>query len=136
MEIEADMELEGGAPFPPCDATSTSNCMKPDDISRGAGFAPANEQACVAASNGLGCEFSQEKNVFFPKCPVGFHVVVATPSLCSYNCPSGWKDNPRACSTGGLLSSIKAGIKNLFGKKTADAPPAPPCVMRADGTCA
>lgn len=95
------MELEvPTAPTPSClkpDLVYSSMCIKPDEVSRGAGFAPANEQACVAISNGLGCELVKEKSVFFPKCAVGYHVVTASPSLCSYNCPQGWADESKQC---------------------------------------
>jgi hypothetical protein len=101
LETEIDMELEVlPAPTPSCikpDLVYSSLCIKPDEISRGAGFAKANEQACIAASNGLGCEFVKEKNVFFPKCAVGYHVVTFTPSLCSYNCPQGWAEESKQC---------------------------------------
>ena len=103
LEAEVDMELEAmPAPLPSCAdpkllAFGVSACTKPADLSRGNGYKPSNEAACVADSKGLGCELVKEKEAFFPKCAAGFHVVVKTPSLCSINCPAGWADEPTQC---------------------------------------
>ncbi len=118
LEAEVDMDLE--IPLPPSpscikpDVTHFSGkCIKPADLSRGKGFAPANEQGCVTASKGLGCEFVKEKNVFYPKCAEGYHVVSATPSLCSFNCPQNWADQPTQCvmpvpaASGGTIAVVR-----------------------------
>jgi hypothetical protein len=98
MDTELALEVVPAVPF--CNQALDPNagrCAKPADVSRGAGFAPSNEQACTAANSALGCEFSKEKNLYFPKCAAGFHVVTSTPSLCSLNCPMGWSDEPTQC---------------------------------------
>ena len=100
LEAEIDSELLQGSAVPLCNQPLHANaavCAKPADVSRGAGYAAANERACAAASNGLGCELVKEKGLYFPKCAAGFHVVAATPSLCSLNCPMGWADEPAQC---------------------------------------
>jgi hypothetical protein len=72
------------------------SCRKPDDISRGAGFARANQRQCVVASKGAGCELVGE--LLFPKCGRGFHPARATPSLCTYNCPLSYSDEGKTCA--------------------------------------
>jgi hypothetical protein len=105
--LEEDMEIGATAPSdPPLCSDYRSNgvfarvgfspmCIKAGGISRGAGFAPANQRQCELASQGRGCELSADRRVLFPRCPGGYH---AMGSLCTKNCPMGWRDSGKTCN--------------------------------------
>ena len=97
MDIELSYPKESGVLCEsvmrlPRGLSDVTFCIKPADVSRGAGFAASNARACAAASKGAGC--SPVGNLFFPNCAAGYHAVG---SLCSFNCPLGWSDEFRKC---------------------------------------
>ncbi len=102
------------------DPNAASFCKKGDSISRGSGFAASNMRACVAASEGRGCEAIGD--LFFPKCIASYH---PSGSLCAENCPLGWADEATACvkTAGGQFRASLA--QRVAGSVFAAAQAAP-----------